>query len=157
MRISDCSSDVCSSDLAPVAGGLAGGGDTVGGADHDDGERVGLVELLGDALGLLQGHRLDVAVALFQVVDAEVLDLHAHEHAGDIVGAAEAQRKRAGEVALGGVQLLGGRSLLCHASPRSEEQTSELQSLMRISYAVFCLKKKQKHTRPSATQSISRT
>src|SRR3546814_6584816 len=28
---------------------------------------------------------------------------------------------------------------------RSEEQTSELQSLMRISYAVFCLKKKNKH------------
>src|SRR3546814_9711845 len=32
------------------------------------------------------------------------------------------------------------------APPRSEEHTSELQSLMRISYAVFCLKKKQKHT-----------
>src|SRR3546814_3612792 len=31
------------------------------------------------------------------------------------------------------------------ASPRSEEHTSELQSLMRISYAVFCLKKKTKH------------
>src|SRR3546814_2703833 len=30
--------------------------------------------------------------------------------------------------------------------PRSEEHTSELQSLMRISYAVFCLKKK-KHTK----------
>src|SRR3546814_1879632 len=29
---------------------------------------------------------------------------------------------------------------------RSEEHTSELQSLMRISYAVFCLKKKQKNT-----------
>src|SRR3546814_1509243 len=29
-----------------------------------------------------------------------------------------------------------------HRSPRSEEHTSELQSLMRISYAVFCLKKK---------------
>src|SRR3546814_2273734 len=28
---------------------------------------------------------------------------------------------------------------------RSEEHTSELQSLMRISYAVFCLKKKKKH------------
>src|SRR3546814_1288332 len=28
---------------------------------------------------------------------------------------------------------------------RSEENTSELQSLMRISYAVFCLKKKKKH------------
>src|SRR3546814_1660330 len=36
------------------------------------------------------------------------------------------------------------------ARPRSEEHTSELQSLMRISYAVFCLKKKnntkKKHT-----------
>src|SRR3546814_5323260 len=30
---------------------------------------------------------------------------------------------------------------------RSEEHTSELQSLMRISYAVFCLKKKKKSTR----------
>src|SRR3546814_1939405 len=34
-------------------------------------------------------------------------------------------------------------------APRSEEHTSELQSLMRISYAVFCLKKKtQKHYNP---------
>src|SRR3546814_9303321 len=37
-----------------------------------------------------------------------------------------------------------------HASPpassRSEEHTSELQSLMRISYAVFCLKKKNNYT-----------
>src|SRR3546814_5107086 len=33
-------------------------------------------------------------------------------------------------------------TLLC-VSDRSEEPTSELQSLMRISYAVFCLKKKQ--------------
>src|SRR3546814_9922882 len=30
-------------------------------------------------------------------------------------------------------------------APRSEEHTSELQSLMRISYAVFCLKKKQQN------------
>src|SRR3546814_9306396 len=34
----------------------------------------------------------------------------------------------------------------CSSSHRSEEHTSELQSLMRISYAVFCLKKKKKHT-----------
>src|SRR3546814_3188608 len=41
------------------------------------------------------------------------------------------------------------RGMLCQSSPvqssclpRSEEHTSELQSLMRISYAVFCLKKK---------------
>src|SRR3546814_5034947 len=32
---------------------------------------------------------------------------------------------------------------------RSEEHTSELQSLMRISYAVFCLKKKNKHNQKS--------
>src|SRR3546814_4964663 len=31
------------------------------------------------------------------------------------------------------------------ARVRSEEHTSELQSLMRISYAVFCLKKKKRH------------
>src|SRR3546814_4136368 len=31
--------------------------------------------------------------------------------------------------------------------PRSEEHTSELQSLMRISYAVFCLKKKKEKIR----------
>src|SRR3546814_9894568 len=31
-------------------------------------------------------------------------------------------------------------------APRSEEHTSELQSLMRISYAVFCLKKKKNKT-----------
>src|SRR3546814_4000949 len=34
--------------------------------------------------------------------------------------------------------------LRCAVWQRSEEHTSELQSLMRISYAVFCLKKKQK-------------
>src|SRR3546814_5716217 len=34
---------------------------------------------------------------------------------------------------------------------RSEEHTSELQSLMRISYAVFCLKKKNKKTHAPAT------
>src|SRR3546814_7101091 len=34
---------------------------------------------------------------------------------------------------------------------RSEEHTSELQSLMRISYAVFCLKKKNKYTKTIIT------
>src|SRR3546814_4511920 len=51
-----------------------------------------------------------------------------------------------------GVRGLGGAQPRVHCSPakagvqnpkrRSEEHTSELQSLMRISYAVFCLKKK---------------
>src|SRR3546814_3353825 len=38
---------------------------------------------------------------------------------------------------------------------RSEEHTSELQSLMRISYAVFCLKKKNKSNTNDTTQHIS--
>src|SRR3546814_8017238 len=37
------------------------------------------------------------------------------------------------------------------AGPRSEEHTSELQSLMRISYAVFCLKKKKKKAKHITT------
>src|SRR3546814_3027960 len=53
---------------------------------------------------------------------------------------------------IGGALLARGKQrhdanvVLRHASPegmRSEEHTSELQSLMRISYAVFCLKKKK--------------
>src|SRR3546814_2449300 len=54
--------------------------------------------------------------------------------------------------ALPGVRLLVGDigdigfvdRVLGETRPRSEEHTSELQSLMRSSYAVFCLKKKQK-------------
>src|SRR3546814_8718274 len=44
-----------------------------------------------------------------------------------------------------GVNLILRRHPFCRYSyTRSEEHTSELQSLMRISYAVFCLKKKNK-------------
>src|SRR3546814_2036478 len=46
---------------------------------------------------------------------------------------------------------------LSHSDARSEEHTSELQSLMRISYAVFCLKKKKKQQKPiTHTQLIDR-
>src|SRR3546814_1837207 len=43
-----------------------------------------------------------------------------------------------------------GSRIVIHATvhPRSEEHTSELQSLMRISYAVFCLKKKKHNSTP---------
>src|SRR3546814_1794268 len=37
------------------------------------------------------------------------------------------------------------KTLVGDGDKRSEEHTSELQSLMRISYAVFCLKKKKRH------------
>src|SRR3546814_7529004 len=40
---------------------------------------------------------------------------------------------------------------------RSEEHTSELQSLMRISYAVFCLKKKKNNTNPRSHHIYNRT
>src|SRR3546814_4247127 len=40
---------------------------------------------------------------------------------------------------------------------RSEEHTSELQSLMRISYAVFCLKKKKKHKLTAKRHKEART
>src|SRR3546814_3478100 len=63
--------------------------------------------------------------------------LHAHavsvgrDHL-DISGAADQQ-----DMAANQKQIIG-------IAARSEEHTSELQSLMRISYAVFCLKKKKK-------------
>src|SRR3546814_6245903 len=49
----------------------------------------------------------------------------------------------AGDGLCGGGQLVDrARDVVGGRSERSEEHTSELQSLMRISYAVFCLKKK---------------
>src|SRR3546814_6893686 len=47
----------------------------------------------------------------------------------------------------------GGARFQCQ-QPRSEEHTSELQSLMRISYAVFCLKKKKKKNRKRLQNTI---
>src|SRR3546814_3226059 len=44
-----------------------------------------------------------------------------------------------------GLLLAFATRVLLHWQKRSEEHTSELQSLMRISYAVFCLKKKKEN------------
>src|SRR3546814_13938138 len=49
--------------------------------------------------------------------------------------------------------LAGMGCLPLFALDRSEEHTSELQSLMRISYAVFCLKKKKKNARQLSRKS----
>src|SRR3546814_9896486 len=46
------------------------------------------------------------------------------------------------------VNLVCGSMFLMWIGERSEEHTSELQSLMRISYAVFCLEKKKHTTKP---------
>src|SRR3546814_1298431 len=53
-------------------------------------------------------------------------------------------RRRAGDAGIL-APAIGGRAGGPGRRVRSEEHTSELQSLMRISYAVFCLKKKKNH------------
>src|SRR3546814_9378521 len=65
-------------------------------------------------------------------------------------GRHEAPLAAIGEIAdrlrlAGARRIPGGTNALAldRAEPRSEEHTSELQSLMRISYAVFCLQKKK--------------
>src|SRR3546814_1254038 len=50
------------------------------------------------------------------------------------------------------VEVPGMPDRVAAAVVRSEEHTSELQSLMRISYAVFCLKKKKNTTKNTDTQ-----
>src|SRR3546814_7052083 len=74
--------------------------------------------------------------ALDPVLEGEVLTLSLHPPVGGV-----ARLVPAGAVATSTLVLDGDRLLLVPIS-RSEEHTSELQSLMRISYAVFCLKKK---------------
>src|SRR3546814_5459489 len=76
---------------------------------------------------------------------------------GGFVGAALSQRLSAhmGERCYQGQPRFGIAQSMrrtCSNISRSEEHTSELQSLMRISYAVFCLKKKNK-TKTSTTLS----
>src|SRR3546814_6457580 len=116
MRISDWSSDVCSSDLDAFLhqhGERGAGGHDALAADAGFGEALVQGEVA--ALG-------EVAVDGDQFLHAADL---ATEH--DALGR-QAQVDRArGRVQRGA---------------RSEEHTSELQSLMRISYAVFCLQKK---------------
>src|SRR3546814_9039428 len=55
--------------------------------------------------------------------------------------AGDRRARASGGAAEPGARRTGVRA--CHFPLRSEEHTSELQSLMRISYAVFCLKKKK--------------
>src|SRR3546814_8304503 len=113
MRISDWSSDVCSSDLGAVRLDNAG----------FDIAEIGVDDEIADALGI--DRAADLAEQLL-IIAGEVLA----QRIGD-------QRGDAGAVAQPDQQIAR------HAI-RSEEHTSELQSLMRISYAVFCLKKNKK-------------
>src|SRR3546814_4684982 len=106
---------------------------------------VGIVEIDADKLGEREiafavAGRADFAldrIAGAQAIFADLVRRHI-----DVVGAGEIIGLRvAEETEAVGEHFDGARSddLLA----RSEEHTSELQSLMRISYAVFCLKKKK--------------
>src|SRR3546814_9432373 len=75
-----------------------------------------------------------------------------------VPGSESAELKRSSHTLLAAINRLhkgvgGGWVWNRLADSRSEEHTSELQSLMRISYAVFCLKKKKKKKRQRRTQS----
>src|SRR3546814_10920362 len=77
----------------------------------------------------------DIVGDLLELIDALAVDRQdavARKHS-------EPLRRRSGD------HLRDDGRRLRHAIGRSEEHTSELQSLMRISYAVFCLKKKKKN------------
>src|SRR3546814_8332526 len=80
------------------------------------------------------------------------------DHGGDAAsGAAGRQGRCAAEVAGRTVQQQDAEFGLQHLPRRSEEYTSELQSLMRISYAVFCLKKKKKNKHTLQNITIHKT
>src|SRR3546814_8284191 len=129
MRISDWSSDVCSSDLAAL----------LDASTHRLAEDVAEIEHAhGGAghAGNLHGRQLHAAGVLHLDLDFLIVDLALAQAGAELlarVGARRGANQRV-EHALFRVQLGLGF--------RSEEHTSELQSLMRNSSAVFCLKKK---------------
>src|SRR3546814_8546928 len=67
----------------------------------------------------------------------------------DVAEVQQAQRKAGNDVAR--LPATTFNDQVQEDQDRSEEHTSELQSLMRISYAVFCLKKTRKHTSTNNT------
>src|SRR3546814_4474635 len=74
-------------------------------------------------------------------------------HRSRIAALAQRSTRAAGRAARSGPKARKGNA--ARVQPiRSEEHTSELQSLMRISYAVFCLKKKKNKQRQQTTKGI---
>src|SRR3546814_2182704 len=116
MRISDWSSDVCSSDLWLIDGATP---------IQDVGRVLGIEEHLhGDEYETLAGFLMDALRRVPRRTDVVALGGYQFE-------VLDVDTYRVDQVLVTRL-----------ASARSEEHTSELQSLMRISYAVFCLKKK---------------
>src|SRR3546814_8597435 len=118
MRIIDWSSDVCSSDL-------------FGKAEVEP--KAILCEFRVEEDGLLD---VGAELSADHFVAGQMVDVSGRTQGKGFAGA----MKRWG---FGGLRATHGVSVSHRSHGRSEEHTSELQSLMRISYAVFCLKKKQ--------------
>src|SRR3546814_3334943 len=80
-----------------------------------------------------------------QMFDAGQRRLHGQAQASDRNICGVRHRRWRGDTLHDAMCLPGARTIAAAlaATDRSEEHTSELQSLMRISYAVFCLKKKK--------------
>src|SRR3546814_985338 len=112
MRISDWSSDLCSSDLKPRADSVVAI------------EPASVAVLQRRFVMAFVDRNPDVALRIIGVLCEKLRRTNARITDG--TGCATSAR-------------------LARALMRSEEHTSELQSLMRISYAVFCLKKKKNH------------
>src|SRR3546814_1625738 len=109
--------------------------------DNVEAREQGLRAHLDEELAKVEGLRVyGTAPGKAAVVSFLVEGAHAHDLATllDIEGVAI----RSGQHCAHPLLQWFGIGATCRASLRSEEHTSELQSLMRISYAVFCLKKK---------------
>src|SRR3546814_10844497 len=112
MRISDWSSDVCSSDLPDAIIDIAAG-------------IIVPAEWRGRfGLGIVRSRQVGRTANSFGQEHVDRLQCHLARLAGSDL-------------------LRFGQQSVDIVGQRSEEQTSELQSLLRISYAVFCLKKKK--------------
>src|SRR3546814_1940992 len=141
MRISDWSSDVCSSDLPDRTGGAISAGDR-----NADGRRGGnRLPRRRVRAQLMKGRKMKLKVALLAMVafgGAATAVYAADRLEPSRVSALLNARLPKTQVSAIDCDKVAG---LCEvvAGKRSEEHTSELQSLMRISYAVFCLKKKK--------------
>src|SRR3546814_1655560 len=118
MRISDWSSDVCSSDLGEDAAAEAREDRDQRSAEGERDERVD-----DGAVVTADGETTRTGQIPEEDRDREQREAR-HQHTGDRAGAER-----------------HGQTRLQSGLRRSEEHTSELQSLMRNSYAVFCLKK----------------
>src|SRR3546814_4408509 len=129
MRICDWSSDVCSSDLGIAFSGLAA--------------------LSGCGLLVVGGTAATTAVVATdrRTAGEQVEDQVIEMKSGSELRALFGDKARVNTTSYGGWALLTGDvpTEQDKKKARSEEHTSELQSLMRISYAVFCLKKKKRN------------